>query len=582
MKASKLISLTVLLFVPAVVTTVLAQDKPKAGDTISGVIREEGGPMMMVNVTERDSSDRIVAHTITDMAGNFSFRLVNPDDRIQVSYVGYENVDIPIDKTFFEINMQVRKLPNGMKRAVYPRDRGIIGRESYTMEQLIKYAPLDYICGYVMKDQYGTIIYGIYLVNEKNKYSLVYKDSKRTETSEIASSLAKELESAVVNKIANIEYDMSNPVYVDDDLPVADLFYDAYSACAVTPDKAAFMLTWSTSAEDLPDNLWKKEIFKFRSGTPKVSISGEKPHAGGVVSGEIKDSINLILDVRVTERDAQDRIVSSAYASIWGDYKINIVDPNNTLCIQAFGYKEVRTPIVGKEISVMMSRAFPRPMVSPETPLMKYANPRLNDIIRGGNLPPELAKKLAEQDAAVMVDGLNYLLDDQNHAMVCYMFWSEAKGDIIIPESITYGGKKYTVTAIKGSAFYNCVELRSISIPESVTTIGSAAFASCIKLESITIPSGVKDIGPCAFSDCSSLKSITISGPLETIGEYTFGGCPLESIILGTTKHIECIENAFDYPIYFNAQLNVPKKWKPVIKEGNAWMHFKNVNRTTK
>ena len=35
MKASKLISFIVLLFIQAVVTTVFAQDTPKAGDTIS-------------------------------------------------------------------------------------------------------------------------------------------------------------------------------------------------------------------------------------------------------------------------------------------------------------------------------------------------------------------------------------------------------------------------------------------------------------------------------------------------------------------------------------------------------------------
>ena len=106
MKASKLISLMVLLFIQAAATTVFAQDKPKAGDTISGIIREESGPMMMVNVTERDSLDRIVAHSVTDFGGYFSFRLVNPGDRIQITYVGYETVDISIDTTFFEIKMK--------------------------------------------------------------------------------------------------------------------------------------------------------------------------------------------------------------------------------------------------------------------------------------------------------------------------------------------------------------------------------------------------------------------------------------------------------------------------------------------
>ena len=78
----------------------------KAGDVISGVIEDNEGPMMMVNVTERDAADRIVAHAITDMEGNFSFRLVNPSDRLQVTYVGYETVDIPIDKAYFEIKMK--------------------------------------------------------------------------------------------------------------------------------------------------------------------------------------------------------------------------------------------------------------------------------------------------------------------------------------------------------------------------------------------------------------------------------------------------------------------------------------------
>lgn len=106
MKVSRLILFTGLLFIQAVVTTVFAQDKPKAGDTISGIISDKYGPAMMVNVTERDSSDSVVAHSLTDFGGYFSFRLVNPNDRIRISYVGYETVDIPIDTTFFEIKMK--------------------------------------------------------------------------------------------------------------------------------------------------------------------------------------------------------------------------------------------------------------------------------------------------------------------------------------------------------------------------------------------------------------------------------------------------------------------------------------------
>ena len=83
-----------------------AQGKPQAGDTISGIISDEDGPMIWVNVTELDSSDCVVAHSLTDFWGYFSFRLVNPDDRIQIPFVGYETVVLPIDTTYFEIKMK--------------------------------------------------------------------------------------------------------------------------------------------------------------------------------------------------------------------------------------------------------------------------------------------------------------------------------------------------------------------------------------------------------------------------------------------------------------------------------------------
>lgn len=100
----RLVLLAFLLQVAAV--SVFAQIKPHAGDTISGIVCDSLGPMMMVNVTECDSSDLVVAHSVTEFWGYFSFRLVNPDDRIRVSYVGYETVNIPIDTTFIEIKMK--------------------------------------------------------------------------------------------------------------------------------------------------------------------------------------------------------------------------------------------------------------------------------------------------------------------------------------------------------------------------------------------------------------------------------------------------------------------------------------------
>ena len=78
----------------------------KAGDMISGRITDDKGPLMYANVCERDSLNRIVAHSVTDIEGKFSFRLVNPENTIDVTIIGYETVKFPIDKMYYEIKME--------------------------------------------------------------------------------------------------------------------------------------------------------------------------------------------------------------------------------------------------------------------------------------------------------------------------------------------------------------------------------------------------------------------------------------------------------------------------------------------
>ena len=68
----KIVSLLVLF---ACFCTMAMAQAPKAGDVISGVVQDDFEPLMMANVVEIDNNKRIVAQGVTDMNGNFSFRI---------------------------------------------------------------------------------------------------------------------------------------------------------------------------------------------------------------------------------------------------------------------------------------------------------------------------------------------------------------------------------------------------------------------------------------------------------------------------------------------------------------------------
>ena len=104
-------------------------------------------------------------------------------------------------------------------------------------------------------------------------------------------------------------------------------------------------------------------------------------------------------------------------------------------------------------------------------------------------------------------------------------YFEEYTGNVVIPESVRYSNKTYSVTRIGNSAFSYCDGLTSITIPNSVTHIGKSAFLSCTNLSSATIGNGITTIGTTVFAYCSSLTSITIPDGVTIIGSSAFYDC---------------------------------------------------------
>jgi TonB-linked SusC/RagA family outer membrane protein len=78
-----------------------------SGDVIIGnVSAKNDGTLIGVSIREVDATNRIVSATITDINGNFSLKVRNPQNKLQVNYVGYKPVTLAIgSRKKFSIEM---------------------------------------------------------------------------------------------------------------------------------------------------------------------------------------------------------------------------------------------------------------------------------------------------------------------------------------------------------------------------------------------------------------------------------------------------------------------------------------------
>jgi hypothetical protein len=141
----------------------------------------------------------------------------------------------------------------------------------------------------------------------------------------------------------------------------------------------------------------------------------------------------------------------------------------------------------------------------------------------------------SENTSFTDIDGV--LFDKEGTLLIKYPE-SKADSSYTVPDSCSaiadwgFVGSQYLeeldlgqVTEIGADAFYYCISLRSITIPEGVTALTGAAFGYCISLESVEVPSTVTEIGDDCFYSCTSLSSVSLSEGLTKIGTYAFFHC---------------------------------------------------------
>ena len=130
------------------------------------------------------------------------------------------------------------------------------------------------------------------------------------------------------------------------------------------------------------------------------------------------------------------------------------------------------------------------------------------------------------------------------------------------------------MASIVDQAFYNCYNLTSITIPNSVTSIGDSAFNFCTILTEITISNSVTSIGGYAFSWCYNLTSITIPNSVTRIKGGAFYYCAaLKEVICKPTTPPTGGSDMFN-GISSSAKIYVPAGSGYAYRSAQYWSNY--------
>ena len=214
-----------------------------------------------------------------------------------------------------------------------------------------------------------------------------------------------------------------------------------------------------------------------------------------------------------------------------------------------------------------------------------------------------------EEGGLGIVDNLNYTYSFTSKTATLVQGDYENYSSITIPSKINIEGEDYNVVRIGSSAFKQCKNLKSISLPDgikyiddqafyqtgiteinlpsSLESIGVSSFWNCNGLKTLTIPEGMKSIGSNAFRYCYYLQTLELPSGLGTISPYAFGSCTrLTNIVSHIQEPFNIPNNVFGISSWNNgvetitpspATLYVPQSSIDAYKATEGWSSFKNV-----
>lgn len=158
----------------------------------------------------------------------------------------------------------------------------------------------------------------------------------------------------------------------------------------------------------------------------------------------------------------------------------------------------------------------------------------------GGSCGDGLTWTLSDGVLEITYSGTGTGRMNDSYMQSLFYSYSDSIVNVVIGDGVTYIGEY---------AFYKCIYMETVDIPNTVTEIGQYAFSICSSLESVYIWGDSVEIRYAAFQSCESLYYLDLGSGVTSIESYAFNNCPCLSSVnipasttyLGPSAFLNCI-----------------------------------------